>query len=60
MLDSVFKAICLLVCLLSHTNVQHPMAEKKKLGKLLILDEVSIPAYSIFVEYSYMQLGGHG
>lgn len=52
------ETIYLLACLASHTYVQYPAAEKKKLAKLLHLEEVAFPTYFIFVVHGYLQYGG--
>lgn len=48
-LYSRFEAIFLLVRPALHTFLHYPMAEKKQLAELLLLQEVNIPAYSVFV-----------
>lgn len=52
MLFSGSEVICLLVCPTLHTYAQYVMAEKKELAEVLLLEEVTILACSVFV--------GHG
>lgn len=42
------RAICLLVCLVSHTHLRYPISKKKKLAELLHVEKVTIPAYFVF------------
>lgn len=53
------KAICVLVCLATHTCLHYPITEKKKLAELQRLEEVTILVYCDFVGREYLQRGGY-
>lgn len=54
------ETIYLLVWPASHICLHYLMCEKKKLVKLLRLEGVAIPAYSVFIGERYTQPGGNG
>lgn len=53
------EAIFLIVCPVLHTIVLYLISSKKNLSALLLLEEVTIPTYFIFIRYGYLQHGGY-
>lgn len=42
---------------MSHTYAHYPTAKKRRLDELLRLEEVSVPAYYIYIGHGYLYLG---
>lgn len=48
------EAVCLILCLVSHTYLHYLTVEKKDLAMLLRLEEVTFPAYFVFFGKRYI------
>lgn len=59
-LVSELHTICNLVCPTSHSYMNHPRTEKKKLAELVRLEGVAIPSHFVFVGHGYLQHGACG